>query len=191
MLVPEDIDILLATKAYNDGERDPKLLAVIGLYKCDLGDYAAARGFLESAAEGRVLHPQVYYELARLLLDEALPPPPTVQTKLDADRANKIMNLLKRARAHSPPLVGTYILLCRLLANREGMLKEEEIQFLDEGLDLFPDNADLFYVAAAVEGQKARLPEASATINRALAGNVSNAARERFEQLRTTLHLDR
>ncbi len=56
-------------RAYNLGDRDPRLLAVLGLCECDAGNMAGAKEFLEAATQGGVIRPRAYLALARLRLD--------------------------------------------------------------------------------------------------------------------------
>jgi hypothetical protein len=173
---------------YNDGERDPGLLAVIGLYECDVGNYSIARGFLESAARARVVRPRVYSELARMLLDVPGPRPDNPQGRMNAGEAARVMELLNEARSQSPPMFETYVLFCRLMASRDLPLSEEDLQILDEGLNFFPDSVNLSCLTASAEGQKGRLAKADETIDRALSRNPDQTGRDALESLRRSLH---
>jgi hypothetical protein len=47
-----------SSRAYTRGLNDPRLLAVIGLLDCDVGDDADAKAFLEAAVQADVAGPQ-------------------------------------------------------------------------------------------------------------------------------------
>lgn len=51
-------------KPYDQGERDPRLLGLLGLLDCDSGDRASATPFLEAAVKAQVVRPRLYYELS-------------------------------------------------------------------------------------------------------------------------------
>jgi hypothetical protein len=53
-------------RAYRSGSRDPRLLAVLGLYECDIGNYAQSATLLESATKAGVVRPAAYLALSRL-----------------------------------------------------------------------------------------------------------------------------
>ena len=53
-------------RAYHAGDRDPWLLAIMGLCEIDAGNPAGAREFLEPAIDGGGVRPNAYYEVARL-----------------------------------------------------------------------------------------------------------------------------
>ncbi len=51
-------------KPYDQGERDPRLLGLLGLLDLDAGDRSSATPFLEAAVNARVARPRLYYELS-------------------------------------------------------------------------------------------------------------------------------
>ena len=57
-------------RAYNAGDRDPRLLATMGLCEIDADNPGEARQYLEPAIAGGVVRPRAYYELARLRFAE-------------------------------------------------------------------------------------------------------------------------
>jgi hypothetical protein len=173
-------------EAYEAGSRTPGLLAVIGLYECDLGDYATARSFLESAAAAQVVRPRVYVELAKLRLAEALPPP-GLPGKLTEGDAGKILALLNQGRAQSPPQLETYLLICQCLTNRDQPLAPAEITALEEGLALFPHQMDLRYNIAAAEAHGGSAEAARTIVDGALKENLNSDDRSAFAELRASL----
>ncbi len=51
-------------KPYDQGERDPRLLGLLGLLDLDAGDRSSATPLLEAAVNARVARPRLYYELS-------------------------------------------------------------------------------------------------------------------------------
>jgi len=173
-------------QAYNNGDRDPNLLAEIGLFECDIGDSSTARSFLESAAAAEVISPRVYVELAKLRLAEALPPP-GLPGKLTEGDAGKILALLNQGRAQSPPQLETYLLICQCLTNRDQPLAPAEITALEEGLALFPHQMDLRYNIAAAEAHGGSAEAARTIVDGALKENLNSDDRSAFAELRASL----
>src|SRR5476651_234046 len=83
---------------YIRGERDPQLLAALGLLERKLGDDARAKKFLEAAARDKAVRPRAYLELARLRLADGIAHS-TGAGKLAADQTAGVLTLLFTARA--------------------------------------------------------------------------------------------
>ena len=99
---------------YIRGERDPQLLAALGLLERTLGDDARAKKFLEAAVRGKAVRPRAYLELARLRLADA----PATRGRADGSRRQD------RRRAHRR---GAHVALqrARAAAAAAGSLRDD------------------------------------------------------------------
>ena len=129
--------------AYNDGARDPALLAALGLFECTVHNDATAQGFLEAAVNGRVVRPRAYVELARIRLAAALADPGAAGGRLDAWQSTPVLNLLQAARAQPPPQLAAYLLLTEVLEHASATPAPADFAMLNEGLYFFPLNTEL------------------------------------------------
>jgi hypothetical protein len=174
-------------RAYDQGERDPRLLAIMGLCECDAGDDAAARPYLEAAVQGGVIRPRAYYELARLRYVEARSKAEAPGGKLSPAQATAVLHPLARARGQQPPLLESYALTAEVWARTDLALTRRELDVLAEGVGFFPWNAPFIYQVAWLNAQHGFTSEARALIDRGLKATANPALVARFEQLRTAL----
>lgn len=137
-------------RGHERGERDPRLLAVMGLCEADAGDDAAARGFLESAAMLGPLRPRANHELARLRLAAALAEPGGPGGLIDINQVAEVLRPLFAARADEPPLPEVYELIAEVWAVSATQATRGHLGVLDEGVRLFPRRAALVLRAAEV-----------------------------------------
>jgi len=174
-------------RAYDKGERDPRLLAIMGLCECDAGDDRAARPYLEAAVAGGVVRPRANYELARLRYVEARTQPELPGGKLSAAQAAAVLQPLADLRRQQPPLLEAYALTAEVWAWTDLTLTRRELEVLDEGVGFFPSDASFIYQAAWLNAQHGFKSEAEALITRGLKINPSDALGLRFEKLRAAL----
>lgn len=174
-------------RAYDKGERDPRLLAIMGLCECDAGDDLAARPLLEAAVQGGVVRPRANYELARLRYVEARTKTELPGGKLSAAQAAVVLQPLARLRREQPPLLEAYALTAEVWARTDLALTRRELEVLDEGVAFFPWNAPFIYQAAWLNAQHGFKTEAQALLDRGLKVVADAALRARFEQLQAAL----
>ncbi len=134
-------------RAYKAGNRDPRLLASLGLLAMDAGEYQAAHAHLEVAVAGNVTGPRVYLEAARLRwaayqLDDT--------GKLAPEVLAGVIDLLMTAEQQGPPIAAVYLLLAKATAQAR-LVTPAQADALRRGLGFFP-----------------RLPELHERINAAL-----------------------
>lgn len=154
-------------RAYDAGERDPRLLAELGLCECDAGNDAGAEGFLLAAVEGRVVRPRAYYELARIRFlkavsaagDHAFTPAQTTE----------ILQPLAHLRRQSPPLNPVYELMADTWLRSAGAPNAEWLRYLEEGPRLFPRQVRINFAVALLEAILDRRPEAQRLVSQGLA----------------------
>jgi hypothetical protein len=90
-------------RAVGNGQRDPQLLATLGLCEIDAGDPSAALPWLESAAAANIVRPRVYFEIARLRWEALTRGVPETRgfTTLELE---PVLAPLRRAAAQAPLL---------------------------------------------------------------------------------------
>jgi hypothetical protein len=130
-------------RAYDRGERDPRLLAVLGLTECDAGNDAGARVYLEAAAQIGSIRPRANYELARLRFAEFRANPAGAEGLLSPIQAVDVLKPLFAARASEPPLPEVYELIADLWLNVASTPTRGHLAVIDEGVRLFPRRTHL------------------------------------------------
>ncbi|MFI5357338.1 MAG: tetratricopeptide repeat protein [Opitutales bacterium] len=171
-------------KAYDVGDRNPELLAEIGLGECGAGDDVAARPFLEAAVASHTARPSAYYELARILLARSTP----VALSAPAAQGREITRLLEAGRQLAPPLPGFYLLMVRIWIAEKHTPTPAQLAAIDEGTRLFPHEVNLLYAAAIINALNQREDRARALVSQALqvAGDAGEVSRLRkFQALLT------
>ena len=174
-------------RAYDRDDRDPRLLAVLGLCECDAGDDARAREFLESAARFGDLRPRACRELARLRLADALAHPAGPAGLLSTGQMAAVLTPLFAARKLSPPLPEVYELIAEAWSHSAFPASRPHLAVLDEGVALFPRRTELVYRTAALDVQRGFFPEAKLYIDLGLRIAPDDAGRQRFADLKTQL----
>jgi hypothetical protein len=175
---------LTLLQPYERGERDPALLAVLGLSYCDAGEEKTARGFLEAAARAEINRPRVYLELAQLHYAEFLRDRGVPLTSL---QVQEVLAPLRRARALSPPLPALYDLTARVLSRADRPPTAEELDWIAEGARLFPFNPTLVLQAATFHVRYGEKSTAAQLVERGREIAGDEIARSQFEQLGAAL----
>ena len=171
---------------YIRGERDPQLLAALGLLERSRGDNARARKFLEAAAGAKAVRPRAYLELARLRLADAMAQP-AASGQLSVEQTAAVLQPLFTARAQPPPLPEIYETIAEAWSACSVTAGAPHLAVIDEGVRLFPRNVGLVYQDAALKVRAGLVAEADALINLGLRVAPDSAARGRFEALKAKL----
>ncbi|MBI2497880.1 MAG: hypothetical protein HYV75_08220, partial [Opitutae bacterium] len=172
---------------YLRGERDPALLAALGITEADGGDPAKARRLLEAAATAHVARPRAYVELARLRLVEARAQPEGAAGKVSARQTAAVLEPLLTARNQPPALPELYELIAEAWTHSEVTPKAAQLAALDEGVRLFPRNAGLVYANASLKARSGQIAEAESLIRLGLRVAADAGTREKFEILKAGL----
>src|SRR5206468_969806 len=98
-------------RAYDRDERDPGLLAVMGLCEVDAGNDAGAREYFESAAAIGPIRARANYELGRLRFADFRANPGGANGLLSVKQMAEVLKPLFAARAQNPPLPEVYELI--------------------------------------------------------------------------------
>lgn len=172
-------------RAYDKGDRDPRLLAELGLTECEAADDRAARPFLESAVAAKVIHPRAYYELARLYYQDALAD--AGEGRLSAVQAGRVLAPLASALRQKPVLAEGYELIAEVWLRADGGLTPAQLDVLAVGLRRFPRDLRLRYSAALLNSLHGRPEEAKALAEKGLELATDAKDRQRFERLLAAL----
>ncbi len=172
-------------RAYDHGDRDPRLLAELGLFECNAGNDTGARPFLAAAVQAEVVRPQAYYELARIDFHSLRSA--AASAKLTPPQATALTDLLLAARRQSPPLPQAYELFTLVWLSSEQALTPGSLEIIDEGLRLFPHRTGLLYLDAMLMAQYGFTAEARTLIKRGLQLTSDAKVRTRFLRLSDAL----
>ncbi len=173
--------------AYRRGEREPALLASLGLAELAAGDQARARKFLEAAVAGRAVRPRAHLELARLRLTDGLAKPGSELGKLSTAQTAHVLEPLFTARDQPPSLPEVYELMAEAWARSAFPPKDAHLAALEQGVKLFPRNAALIYQAAELRAKHGFAAEAHSLVRLGLRVAPDALTRTKFEQLQANL----
>jgi len=171
---------------YARGERDPYLLAAIGLYEKEHGDAAKARKFLEAAFSAKAKRPEACLELARLRSAEALAAP-GADGRLTAAQTAGIIAPLAFAHGKTPLLPAIYDLAGDTWARSAGNPGADDARMMIEGAQLFPTRLKLIFQAGVIARDTGDLRAAHALADHGVKWAPEGSARQRFEALKASL----
>jgi hypothetical protein len=150
-------------RAFDAGDRDPRLLATMGLCEIDAGDPAGARPYLEPAVAGGVARPRAYFELARLRF-AALTRDAPESRRWPYTELAPILQPLQRALAQAPVLPEVCGLLAEAWARCELAPSEAELAELALGARFFARRPAVAYPTALAFARHGRAAEAVAVL---------------------------
>ncbi len=171
---------------YIRGERDPQLLAALGLQEKAAGDNARARKFLEAAAQAKAVRPRAYLELARMRFADAVDHPAAGEM-FSGNQVANVLTPLFTARSQPPPLAEVYEVIGETWAHSAVTPAAAHLAVLDEGVRLFPRNAALVYQDAALKLKAGLVTEAGSLADLGLRIAPDAATRERFQTLKAAV----
>ena len=173
-------------RAYSAGDRDPRLLATMGLCEIDAGNPAGAREFLEPAVAGGVVRPRAYYELARLRFAELRRDAPDTK-KFSATELAPIFQPLQRTLTQAPLLPEVFTLLGDAWARSTTAPSAPELVGLEKGARLFARHATVAYSIAHALAQHGRKTEAAAVLDACVGDVTDENTRTEIARLRAEL----
>ncbi len=176
-------------RAYDRNDRDPRLLAVLGLCEVDAGNDAGARDYLEAAARLEIVRPRVWLELARLRLAEYLAAP-GAQGKLSAGQAVDVLTPLFIARGQKPPLPEVYEMIADVWSQCVVTPTRGHLAVLAEGVNQFPRRVSLVQRASVLFLEHGHVIEASSFIELGLRIAPDENERARFSELQARLPVE-
>jgi hypothetical protein len=171
---------------YIRGERDPQLLAALGLDERLAGHDERAKKFLEAAAQAGAVRPRAYLELARLRYDAAKAAA-GADGKISAAQVTAVLTPLGTARHQPPPMAEVYELTAEVWEHSAQAPTREDLKFVNEGVVTFPRRALLLARAADLNLHHGDPENARKIILHALSLLPNSPARVAIEQLRDDL----
>jgi hypothetical protein len=171
--------------AYIRGERDPQLLATLGLQERAAGEAAHARKFLEAAVQGKVARPRAYLELARMRVEEI--EQVAAGKTWTAAQMDHVTSPLLTARGQSPSLPEIYELLAATWLRSSSKPEIAQLKIADEGVRRYPRDLNLIYDTAVLMQRAGRPADAAMLVQHGLSVARSDEARTTFRELQATL----
>jgi hypothetical protein len=175
---------------YVRGERDPRLLAALGLDEKLAGNDDRARKFLEAAAGSKVVRARAYLELARLRLAEARSKLKPNETGLDPDQVSHVLTPLFTARQQPPPLADVYALIAEAWSLSAAPPQTEHLAVVIEGVRLFPRDLGLLMQATLLAAKRGFPAEAKALAERGVKISKETAEQDRFRLIASAFDRD-
>lgn len=151
-------------RAYDAGDRDPRLLAIMGLCEIEAGNAAGAREFLEPAVAGGVVRPSAYYELAKLRFADLRRGAPDAKQFSRFELA-PVIRPLQQALTQAPPLAEVFTLLAEAWGHCEISPTPAEFTELENGTRLFSRRPTVAFPIAQVLARHGRKAEAAAALD--------------------------
>lgn len=130
-------------RAFARGDRDPRLLATLGLLELDAGNEVAAQLYLEEAVGKSVVRPRVYVELAKFRFDQELARATRNDGKLSLAQTEDVLDILMVAARQAPSLSPVYELIADVWMNCVEEPGADDFAVIDEGIGLFPRSGEL------------------------------------------------
>ncbi len=173
-------------RAFDDGDRDPRLVAIRGLCEIDAGDDVTARNFLEQAAATGVVRPRAYYELARLRWTALTKDLPATQ-QFDAMEIERVIEPLRRGLQQAPPLAEAVVLLADVWLRSSAAPSDEEARQLERLGRLFLSEPRVCLRVVRALERHGKSAEAVALLGAGFLHVHDNPTRTQFAQLYATL----
>ena len=168
---------------YVRGERDPRLLAALGLDEKLAGQDARARKFLEAAAAAQVQRARAYLELARLRLDEARASQKDGKGQLSVEQVGAVLTPLFTARQQPPPMAEVYSLIAETWSVSAMPPQEEHLAVVLEGVVRFPRDMPLLMQATLLAAKRGFFERAKELAGRGVKLARDPAEKDRFQAL--------
>ncbi len=173
--------------AYTRGERDPNLLASLGLYEREHGEADRARKFLEAAFVGKSKRIDANVELARFRLADATAKPEAPNGRFSAAQVAAILEPLKLARGQPPPSYALYETAAETWMKSAAVPTREDARMVIEGAQLFPMRLKLIFLGAVIASEAKELVPAHALVDHGIRFAPDGPAKKRFEDLKAAL----
>ncbi len=170
--------------AYLRGERDPRLLASLGLMARQRHDDARARTYLEAvgATATPVPRPRAYLELARLR--GAAQVARTGTQPLTSEQMVELLTPLFVAQRLPQQLVATYLEIAGVWERSSIAPTSDNLGALEYGVSVFPYSGELILRTAALLIKHGHKADAATMIQRALNSTREPELKAKLEALR-------
>ncbi len=175
---------------YVRGERDPRLLAALGLDEKVAGNDERARRFLEAAAAAHVQRARAYLELARLRFADARAKPLAPEGQLDSTQMASVLTPLFTARKQPPPLADVYRLIAEAWSLSAQRPEPEHFAVVIEGVRMFPRDSALLMDATLLAAKRGYPEEAKALAERGIKLATDPSDKDRFRMVASAFERD-
>jgi hypothetical protein len=188
-LVPKYVERARRTAraGYEQGVRDPSLLAVLGLIEIDAGHPTEARPWLEQAAALGAQRPRALLELALLRFADAESAPGNTATPFTSDQANAILAPLRAADALAPALPPVHTLQAEVWMRTGTPPPTAELARLRWAATVFPESSYLVIRTAQLLAQRGEGAAARELLHRARTAGAQPAVQRWFDALESSL----
>ena len=173
--------------SYELGDRDPRLLAEMGLCECDAGNDAAAQPLLTAAVQAGVARPRAYEELARIIYAQARARPAGPKGGLGPEQIAAVVGPLLAGRRQAPPLPAAAGIFADIWFHTEETPLPSDLVVLNEAARCFPRDLNLNYRVALLDARAGVWPAARQLVVHGLANASDEANQARFAQLQRLL----
>ncbi len=172
---------------YLRGERDPNLLAVLGLYENESGSGERARGFLEAAYAAKTTRADALLELARLRYADATAKPDGPGQGLSEQQVRAVAEPLLIARRQPAATYAIYDLLADTWARSAVKITPEDARPVIEGAMLYPSRLKLVYQCIFFAAETGDLRSAHALADHGIKYSPEGPGKQRFVEAKAGL----
>lgn len=173
-------------RAYDAGDRDPRLLATLGLCEIDAGEAESARRYLEPAVARGVRRPRAYVELARLRFAELQRGVPETK-RFSFTELAPVITPLRQSLQQAPPLAEAAQLLGEAWARGEVSPNAEESRELEMNARRFTPQPKVTYALALALARHGKTAAAATVIDASAPYPVDDDTRDAITRLRGEL----
>lgn len=172
--------------AYRRGERDPQLLAALGLFEEARGDEDTSTKFLKMAVEQKVSRPEAYLSLAKKYYAEAKAAAGEKPFFKEEEVAT-ISSLLRTAAQQPPVMSDVYEVLANTWQRSPLKIDQTDTSLLIRGSLQFPLHLRLIYQTAGFCADTQQFKEAHALADHGITYAADPDTRQIFTALKTSL----
>lgn len=178
------------TSPYIRGERDPQLLAALGLFEQTNGQADRARKFIEAAVKAKVpRRPRAYLEAARYRYAD-IRAKQAGKEMLTLEQATSIVEPLLVARTQRPSMVEVYELMAEVWMRSATPPTRDNVVFVIEGVRLYQGHLKLLYQAALLASQVDMVEAAHSLCEWGIKVGPDAKTKGAFEKLKASLPPD-
>jgi hypothetical protein len=174
------------TAPYIRGERDPQLLAAIGLYDRVNGEEKRGRTMLEAAVKAGTTRSQAYYEVARYRFADALAKPGE-KDRFSNEQVKAILAPLTAASKLRPALPEIFELMADTWSRSPVLPTKDEMKLMIAATQAFSTRLRMIFIVADLAKQTDMLDVAHPLADYGIRVAPDPKTRARFEQLKASL----
>ena len=169
-------------RAYDAGDRDPRLLATLGLCEVDAGENAAALEFLEPAVNAQVVRPRAYFELTRLQWRELVRGQPP-DREFTYPETKPLAELLLQSFGQTPALPESFGLLADIWLRAKTAPTDAQVQLVVSHTAQFAPVPRVCLRMVRALARHGKMPEALALLGEGFRHVSDDPTRQEFAAL--------